>query len=194
MDDLIIATNTEGEMQIAKEVQHSQFKMKDMGELHYCLGITIKQDKNENTMEIQQKQYILRMFEKNLIWTSRLKTSVYTSQPNVRLRKDDGVSKAVNPVLYQSMVGSLLYAGIATRPDISHAVEAVSKFSSEPSEAHFTAVRRIFRYLKGTTDVSLKYRKSKSPPLFGYSMQTMLVIWMTDILQVAMYFLCPMEQ
>lgn len=91
------------------------------------------------------------------------------ADPNVRLRKDDGVSKAVNPVLYQSMVGSLLYAGIATRPDISHAVGAVSKFSSKPSEAHLTAVKRIFRYLKGTTDVSLKYRKFKSAQLIGYS-------------------------
>ena len=56
VDDLIIATKTEGEMQLVKELLHSQFKMKDMGELHYCLGITIRQDKNEKTVEIQQKQ------------------------------------------------------------------------------------------------------------------------------------------
>ena len=64
VDDLIIATKTEGEMQLVKELLHSQFKMKDMGELHYYLGITIRQDKNEKTVEIQQKQYILRMLEK----------------------------------------------------------------------------------------------------------------------------------
>ena len=87
----------------------------------------------------------------------------------MRLKKDDGVSKAINPVLYQSMVGSLLYPGIATRPDIFQAVGAVSKFSSKPSEAHLTAVKRIFCYLKGTTNVSLKYKKSKSAQLIGYS-------------------------
>ena len=167
VDDLIIATKTEGEMQLVKELLHSQFKMKDMGELHYCLGITIRQDTNEKTVEIQQKQYILRMLEKYGLQDSKPVST--PADPNVRLRKDDGVSKAVNPVLYQSMVGSLLYAGIATRPDISHAVGAVSKFSSKPSEAHLTTVKRIFRYLKGTTDVSLKYRKFKSAQLIGYS-------------------------
>ena len=91
------------------------------------------------------------------------------ADPNVRLRKDDGVSKAVDPVLYQSMVGSLLYAAIATRPDISQAVGTVSKFNSKPSEAHLTAVKRIFRYLKGTADVSLKYMQSESAELIGYS-------------------------
>ena len=49
------------------------------------------------------------------MWTLRLKSISTPADPKVRLKKDDGVSKAVNPVLYQSMVGSLLYAGIATR-------------------------------------------------------------------------------
>ena len=62
--------------------------------------------------------------------------------------KDDGVSKPVDPTNYQSMVGSLLYASIGTRPDIAHAVRVVSKFNSCPTEAHLTAVKRIFRYLK----------------------------------------------
>ncbi len=65
----------------------------------------------------------------------------------VRLQKDDNVSKAVDSVMYQSIVGSLLY----TRPDISQAVRVVSKFSSKPPEAHLTAVKRILRYLKGIT-------------------------------------------
>ena len=67
------------------------------------------------------------------------------------------------------MVRKLLYAGIATRPDRSHAVGAVSKFSSNPSEAYLTAIKRIFQHLKGTTDVTLKYKKSKNTQLIGYS-------------------------
>ena len=59
------------------------------------------------------------------------------------------------------MVGSLLYASIATRPDIAQAVGAVSKYNSNPSEAHLTAVKRIMRYLKGTIDIALYYKKAK---------------------------------
>ena len=80
---------------------------------------------------------------------------------SVKLVKDDGFSKDVNPVMYQSMVGSLLYAAMATRPDIAHAVGAVS------SETHLTAVKRILWYLKGTTDLALKYQRSTEGSLIG---------------------------
>lgn len=66
---------------------------------------------------------------------------------NVKLVKNDGLSKEVDPVIYQSMVGSLLFISMATRPDISHAVGVVSKFNSYPTEAHLTAVKRILRGL-----------------------------------------------
>ena len=72
--------------------------MKDMGELHYCLGITIRQGKSEKTVEIQQQQYILRMLEKYKLQDSKPVST--PADPNVRLRKDDDVSKAVNSVLY----------------------------------------------------------------------------------------------
>ena len=56
------------------------------------------------------------------------------------------------------MVGSLLHAARATRPDIAQAVGVVSKFNAEPTEAHLTAVKRIFRYLKGTVNLALQYQ------------------------------------
>lgn len=88
---------------------------------------------------------------------------------SVKLVKDDGVSKAVDQINYQSMVGSLLYAAMATRPDIAQAVGAVSKFNAKPTEAHLTAVKRILRYLKGTTHLVLKYQKLEDGSLIGFS-------------------------
>ena len=87
---------------------------------------------------------------------------------SVKLKKDDGFSKEVNPVTYQSIVGSLLYAAIATRPDISHAVGVVSKFCSKPTEAHLTAVKWILRYLKGTLNFAIKYQKSENGSLIDW--------------------------
>lgn len=87
---------------------------------------------------------------------------------SVKLKKDDGVSKPVDPRLYQSMVGSLLYAAVSTRPDIAQAVGAVAKFSVCPTEAHMTAVKRIFRYLKGTSNLALRFGEEGSK-LMGYS-------------------------
>ena len=87
---------------------------------------------------------------------------------NVKLVKDDSYSKKVDAAQYQSMVGSLLHAARATRPDIAYAVGVVSKFNAAPTQAHLTAVKRIFRYLKGTIKLKLQYRPD-GENLLGYS-------------------------
>ena len=61
---------------------------------------------------------------------------------------------------YREAVGSLLYAAIATRPDISHAVNECAKFASNPGQEHWTAVKRIMRYLCGTVNKRLCYTNS----------------------------------
>ena len=69
---------------------------------------------------------------------------------NVKLQKEDGFSRPVDAISHQWMVGSLLYAAIATRPDIAQAVGAVSKFCANPTQNHLTAAKRIHRCLKAT--------------------------------------------
>ena len=141
--------------------------MTDMGKLHYCLGVTVVQDESNKCVWLHQEQYIQRLLEK--YGMSEAKISSTPADTSVRLKKDDGVSKEVDPIAYQSMVGSLLYAACATRPDISYAVGAVSKFNSKPTEAHMTALKRILRYLKGTTTLALKYQKCENLSVVGYS-------------------------
>lgn len=87
---------------------------------------------------------------------------------NVKLVNEDHVSKPTDQVEYQSMVGSLIYVAMGTRPDIAQAVGAVSKFCSNPSEAHKTTVKRILCYLKKTINLALKYCKDENP-VIGFS-------------------------
>ena len=88
---------------------------------------------------------------------------------NVKLQKEDGVSRPVDTVTYQSIVGSLLHAAITTRPDIAQAVGVVSKFCANPTQSHLTAAKRILRYLKGTVYLGLSYKKCADGNLIGYS-------------------------
>src|SRR5208283_220808 len=67
------------------------------------------------------------------------------------------------------MIGSLLYAILMTRPDILHAICALSQFSSDPSQAHVQMVRNVFRYLAGTLNHGLTYHPSNNPSLAIYS-------------------------
>ena len=75
-------------------------------------------------------------------------------------KRDNDLEEGVDALTYQSKVGSLMYVAVATRPDISYAVGLVSKYNSNPSRAQANAVKRIFQYLKFTSDYSLRLRKS----------------------------------
>ena len=68
---------------------------------------------------------------------------------------------------YISAVGSLMYLAIQTRPDISYAVGVLARFNSNPGEAHSTALKHLFCYIKGTLDYRITY--SKSPSLYKFT-------------------------
>jgi hypothetical protein len=69
-------------------------------------------------------------------------------QTNCKLRKDDD-SNSIDHRKYRSMIGSLLYV-TSSIPDVMQEVGQVARFQEEPKESHVLAVKRIFRYLKGT--------------------------------------------
>lgn len=81
--------------------------------------------------------------------------------------KDSGPSEMAN-VPYQEAVGSILYLSQVTRPDIAHAVNTVSKFNKNPCKIHWTAVKRILRYLKGTISAKLEFCRNEDPVLTGF--------------------------
>ena len=166
VDDLIVITKTPETIKKIKETLAARFKMKDLGKLHYCLGISIQHDEERGSLWMDQRQYIQSLLKRYGLFQAKLATT--PADVNVKLIKNDGVSKPVN-LNYQSMVGSLLYASIATRPDITQAVGAVSKFNSCPTEAHLTAVKRMFRYLEGTINLCIKYERSADNRLVGFS-------------------------
>ena len=69
---------------------------------------------------------------------------------------------------YREAVGSLMYASLGTRPDITYAVTVLSKFSSNAGLAHWNALKRVFAYLQGTKDLWLSYGNSNTE-LLGYA-------------------------
>jgi len=84
-----------------------------------------------------------------------------------KLSKDDE-SKTIDTKYYRSMIGSLLYV-TSSRPNVKQSVGMVARFQEEPKESHVQAVKRIFRYLKGTIDLSLWYPSKDSFTLKAYS-------------------------
>ena len=83
-----------------------------------------------------------------------------------KLRKDD--ESKVDQKLYRSMIGSLLYV-TTSRPDAMQAIGLVARFQANPKEAHVLTIKRIFRYLKGTTKFGLWYPKGNELTLVAYT-------------------------
>lgn len=71
--------------------------------------------------------------------------------------KHPGLNDPANKTLYRTMVGKLVYAMVGTRPDIAFAVSQVARHFENPTVTHLTAVKRIIRYLKGTTSMGLLF-------------------------------------
>ena len=132
VDDLAILATTESDMSTIKKCLGTRFKMKDLGELHYCLGVCIEWDKDKNTLWLHQKHYVLNIIKKYGLQDAN--TTATPADISVKLTKEDGVSKTVDPTAYQSIVGSLMHAATATRPDISFAVGRYSRLSTQISQ------------------------------------------------------------
>jgi hypothetical protein len=114
---------------------------------------------------MHQERYVDKMLAKFRMSDASPVTTPADS--NVVLQKDDGTSKSVDPTFYQSIIGSLLFLALTTRPDIQLAVGLCSRYNSCPNQQHLTAAKRILRYLKGTSKLGIYYR-STSSELSGY--------------------------
>eukprot|EP00794_Sanderia_malayensis_P014480 gene14480-15982_t len=129
IDDLLLITENSKTMDELKSMLMKHFVMKDMGPLHYILGIGCIQE--ESRIGLTQNAYIEKLVDKYGL--TEAKPVSTPSDPNVVLQKDDGFSKPVDKTMFQSLVGSLLYAALGTRPDIQYAVSNVAKYITNVS-------------------------------------------------------------
>ena len=136
--------------EFSKEMKR-EFKMSMVGELNYFLGLQVKQRKDG--IFISQEKYA-----KNLVKRFGLDSKKHTSTPMSSSAKLslDATSVDVDPKLYRSMIGSLLYL-TASRLDIAFSVGVCARFQAAPKESHLTAVKRIIRYINGTSDYRIWY-------------------------------------
>lgn len=158
VDDFLLFFKSKETLEEIKRYLNRTFKMKDLGTVSSCIGMRIKQFKD--AIEIDQSGYVEQilvrfgMAESKPVRTpsdTSEKLSIQTITPNDSL---------VGKVPFQEAVGSLLYLAQSTRPDIAFAVSDVSRFNSNHGSAQWKAVKRIFRYLRGTTNAKLRYTKS----------------------------------
>ena len=169
VDDIILAGESEEDIEHAKESLSRRFDVEDMGRIHYFLGVKVVQDQNLSSIWIGQSSFIVQLLKRFGMEESKaVDTPFDVSTKLVKRGFSENDNDDVDKQMYQSAVGSLLYLSTRTRPDIAFAVGMCARFSAAPTTQHWTAVKRILRYLKGTLNLGLVY-KSDDNELVAYS-------------------------
>jgi hypothetical protein len=140
-DDIIFRATLDSLAHEFSEEMKQEFEMSMIGELNYFLGLQVKQ--TTEGIFISQSKYAKDLVKRfGFDGKSRARTPMSTS---VKI-SSDLTGKSVDPSLYRSMIGSLLYL-TASRPDIAFSVGVCARFQANPKESHLTAVKRIIRYV-----------------------------------------------
>jgi hypothetical protein len=165
VDDMTIAAKgREAIQQVIKELK-THFKLRDLGETTYLLGVAINRIRKECSITLSQRQFTLNILERaNMLDCNPVSTPL---DPHVVLSSSDSPSTdeekhEMKSIPYINILGAVAYLAIATRPDIAYAVSVLSRFSKNPGKAHWAALKRLLRYLKGTLEVVLRYAPDAS--------------------------------
>lgn len=156
VDDIIISGSDGAGIKDTNDWLHSNLHIKDLGRLHYFLGITVS--RHLDGIFMTQHKYILDLLEESKC--QLLKEVDTPLETSLKLEPQAG-DKLWDQGKYRCIVGKLIYLTV-TRPDISFAVSIVSQFMQDPRTTHWQAVMRLLRYLKGTSTRGLLYRKHKN--------------------------------
>jgi len=108
------------------------------------------------------------MYAKNIVKKFVLENASHKRTPvatHLKLSKDEN-GVAVDQSLYRSMIGSLLYL-TASRPDITFAIGVCARYQAKPKMSHLVQVKRILKYINGTTDYGILFSHSDNSRLIG---------------------------
>nr|GEU81292.1 zinc finger, CCHC-type [Tanacetum cinerariifolium] len=151
VDDMLIFGTDQNQVDKTKEFLSSNFSMKYIGEADVILGIRIKRENKGLT--ITQSHYIEKILKKfNCKGCGPVSTPMEAG-----IKSMPYMGKPVNQLEYLHAIGCLMYAMTSTRPDIAYAIKKLSRFTSNPSNHHWEAIIRVFRYLKKTMNYGLSY-------------------------------------
>jgi hypothetical protein len=163
---------------------NEEFALKDLGDLHYFLGIEVS--KARDGIILTQEKYVNDLLTRVGMAQCKPVSSPLSTSEKLSLHEGTalGPKDATN---YRSVVGALQYLTL-TRPDISFAVNKVCQFLHAPTTVHWAAVKRILRYVKQFTNLGLKSASPLHCLLVPFQMQTGQAVRMIGVLLEGLLF------
>ncbi|KAH9657090.1 hypothetical protein KPL70_022912 [Citrus sinensis] len=163
VDDMLIVSKNRDEIERLKKQLASEFKIKDLGDAQRILGMEIRRDKKNESVWLTQKSYLKKVLER-FGMDDKTKPICTPLAPHFKLSSSSyPISQEecdyMARVPYASVVDSLMYAMVCIRPDISPTVSMVSRYMHNSGKNQWLTVKLILRYLHGTVDVGLLFKK-----------------------------------
>ena len=151
VDDIVNTGSSSDLISIITKAMHQNFQLKDLGPLHYFLGIEVLRTSSRLLL---QSKYT----EKLLTRAGMAESKTAPTPMAVRSLTNSNNRLFDNPTLYRSIVGGLHYLAV-TRPEIQYIVNSVSQSMHDPTEQNFQSLKQILRYLKGSSRCGLLFQK-----------------------------------
>ncbi|KAJ0431334.1 putative RNA-directed DNA polymerase [Helianthus annuus] len=162
VDDLIITGDVEEEINQLKANLCVRFKMKDLGRLSHFLGLELTYV--GDSLLLHQTKYASDLLSKFKM--AACKPAATPIECNPKLYVEQG-RELEDPTEYRKLVGSLIYLTL-TRPDLSFSVGVLSRFMQCPRKPHMIAMKRVLRYIKGTVEQGVWFKRENEPKLIGF--------------------------
>ncbi|KAD3067741.1 hypothetical protein E3N88_35621 [Mikania micrantha] len=172
VDDILLASNNLDMLYESKRLLSANFDMKDLGEASYVIGIEIHRNRSIGTLGLSQKAYIERILKRfNMQQCSPSVAPVVKGDNfgSYQCPKSEAEIDQMRLIPYASVVGSLMYAQVCTRPDIAYITGMLGRYQSNPGLDHWKAAKKVLRYLQGTKEYKLTYRRSDDLEVIGYT-------------------------
>ena len=156
VDDLVIAASSNSLMTRIKDLLKSTFKMKDLGVISCFLGMKFVQ--YPDRIEIDQSSYLKKVLSRFSMDQCKPRSTPCEINPAAFESNESEEPQRQ----YREMVGSLIYAMVCCRPDLCFVVTKLSQHLDKPNKGDWIMVKHVLRYLRGSLDRKLVFRKSKS--------------------------------
>lgn len=162
VDDMLIIGSNKDIIQQTKNMLSGHFDMKDLGLADVILGIKIT--RTSEGITLSQEHYAEKILDRFQNYSNG--SAKTPEDPLLHLTKN--VGEPVSQLEYARVIGSLMYLTNCTRPDLAHAVNVLSRYTSNPGHTHWKGITRVLNYVRYTKSYGLHYGKEPAV-LEGYT-------------------------
>ena len=155
VDDMLLAGSNDKVLDGIETALKKKFDVHDKGDASVFVGMEIKRDRAAGTLTISQRRMTAELVTKYGMDNAASKYAPLPSDTKLSASEGELLDKSVSP--YCELVGSLLYIAVCSRPDITQAVGALSRYMAKPTTVHWNLARGVVQYLGTTVDYGITF-------------------------------------